>query len=95
MQVIRSEGVFAFCRGWGETRRLDMSLLGEQPAGTWVLAHLEWAREVLSADQAALILDALEALERVMQGETDVEHLFADLTGREPQLPEFLRSGSS
>jgi hydrogenase expression/formation protein HypC len=92
MQVIHSEGVFAVCQGRGETRRLNMSLLGEQPAGAWVLAHLEWGREVLSAEAAARILDALDALERVMQGGTDIDDLFADLVGREPQLPEFLRS---
>lgn len=92
MKVIRHEGVFAVCQGRGETRRLNMSLLGEQPLGTWVLAHLEWAREVLNADEAARILDALDALERVMQGGTDIDELFADLAGREPQLPEFLRS---
>ena len=95
MQVLRSEGVFAVCQGRGETRRLNMSLLGAQPAGVWVLAHLEWAREVLSADQATRILDALDALERVMRGETDIDDLFADLAGREPQLPEFLRSETS
>jgi hydrogenase assembly chaperone HypC/HupF len=92
MQVIRHEGVFAICQGRGEARRLNMSLLGEQQPGTWVLAHLEWAREVLSAEEAARILDALDALERVMQGGTDIDGLFADLAGREPQLPEFLRS---
>lgn len=92
MQVIRHEGVFAICRGRDGAHRLNMSLLGEQPPGTWVLAHLGWAREVLSAEEAARILDALDALARVMQGETDIDGLFADLAGREPQLPEFLRS---
>lgn len=27
-----------------------------------------------------------------MQGETQFDHLFAGLVGREPQLPEFLKS---
>lgn len=92
MQVIRHEGVFAICRGRDGAHRLNMSLLGEQPPGTWVLAHQEWAREVLSAEEAARILDALDALARVMQGGTDIDELFADLAGREPRLPEFLRS---
>jgi hydrogenase expression/formation protein HypC len=91
MQVISVEGVFAVCQGRGETRRLNMSLIGEQPHGTWVLAHLEWGREILNTDQAARILDALDALERVMQGDSNIDDLFADLAGREPQLPEFLR----
>jgi hydrogenase expression/formation protein HypC len=28
----------------------------------------------------------------LMQGETQLDHLFADLVGREPQLPEILKS---
>jgi len=38
------------------------------------------------------IADALEAMRLAMQGETQFDHLFADLAGREPQLPEFLKS---
>lgn len=95
MQVIRCEGVFAVCQGRGQTRRLNISLLGEQPAGTWVLAHLDWAREALQADQAARIGDALDALESIMRGETDIADKFADLIGREPQLPDFLRGSES
>lgn len=91
MQVLRCEGVFAICEGRGETRRLNISLLGAQPAGSWVLAHLDWARETLQADEAARIGAALDALECIMRGETDIADKFADLIGREPQLPEFLR----
>lgn len=97
MQVIRCEGVFAICQGRGETRRLNISLLGERPAGSWVLAHLDWAREALQADEAARIDDALDAVESIMRGETDIDiaDKFADLVGREPQLPEFLRGSKS
>ena len=42
-------------------------------------------------DQGAMAADALEALEMAMRGESDFEHLFADLIDREPQLPEHLR----
>lgn len=95
MQIIRYEGVFAICQGRGETRRLNMLLLGEPPVGTWVLAHLDWAREVLGEEAAAHIDDALDALESIMRGETDIAGKFADLAGREPVLPDFLRGKGS
>ena len=59
--------------------------------GTWVLVFLDAAREVLSARDAARIGDALKALALIGRGETDVDHLFADLIGREPELPEHLK----
>jgi hypothetical protein len=52
---------------------------------------LDAAREVITARDAAKIGDALKALALVMQGETSVDHLFADLIGREPELPEHLK----
>jgi hydrogenase expression/formation protein HypC len=33
----------------------------------------------------------LQALTLTLQGDTNIDHLFADLVNREPQLPEFLR----
>lgn len=95
MQISRYEGVFAVCQGRGETRRLNMSLLGELPIGSWILAHLDWAREALDEAAAARIDDALDALESIMRGETDITDKFADLAGREPVLPEFLRGTRS
>lgn len=75
---------------------IDMSLVGDQPAGTHVLVFLGAAREVISSTRAAQIADALEAVRLVMSGEgADIDHLFADLVDREPQLPEHLRPAPS
>jgi hydrogenase assembly chaperone HypC/HupF len=97
MQVVEPKGRFALCRAEGngggehELREIDMILVGEQPEGTWVLTFLDAAREVVSEEHARQTADALKALALVMQGETSIDHLFADLIGREPQLPEHLR----
>ena len=40
--------------------------------------------------RAQQVRDALLALDAAMSGQP-FEHLFADLIGREPELPEFLR----
>ncbi len=92
MQVVEPRGRFAICRSGEDTRAVDMILVGEQPAGAWVLVFLDAAREVISADQAEKTANALQALALVMRGETSVDHLFADLVGREPELPPHLKS---
>jgi hypothetical protein len=73
-------------------RKVDMILVGEQPVGAWVLVFLDAARDVMTVDQAQKTADALQALALVMQGETSVDHLFADLVGREPELPAHLKN---
>lgn len=85
MQVVESHGFVARCEGRGETADLNMLLVGPQEPGTWVLYFLGSAREVLSADDARKINDALDALEAVMSGdeEVDIDAHFADLAGRE------------
>ena len=76
----------------GAQESIDMTLLGAQPVGTWVLVFLGHARSVLDPDSALHIHDALAALNDVMRGETpDINRLFADLVDREPQLPDHLR----
>lgn len=92
MQVIEPRGESALCVYRGETSLIDMMLVGEQPAGTWLLVFLDAAREVVDAEKARQIADALEAMRLAMQGETAIDHLFADLADRKPELPEFLRS---
>ncbi len=92
MQVIEPRGRYALCRCGEEVREVDMILVGEQEAGAWVLVFLDAAREVITAEQAAKTADALQALALVMRGETSVDHLFADLIGREPELPPHLKS---
>jgi hydrogenase expression/formation protein HypC len=92
LQVVSVEGIFAWCEGRGEPQRLGMSLVGPQPPGTWVLAFLGTAREVLEPEQARLIGEALDGLEAALHGgATDLDRFFPDLVGREPQLPPHLR----
>ena len=45
------------------------------------------ARQKMTDAEAQAILDALAALQLVRSGETEVDHLFADLVGREPRRP--------
>lgn len=92
MQVFETRGESALCVYRGEASLIDMMLVGEQPKDTWLLVFLDTAREVISAEKAGQINDALEAMRLAMQGETDIDHLFADLVDREPELPEHLRS---
>ena len=92
MQVIDGHSLYAWCcDSQGARRRVDTAMVGRQPEGAWLLVFMGVAREVLDADSAAMMSDALEALSRVMAGETEVDHLFPDLAGREPPLPEHLR----
>ena len=90
MQITSIEAGHAWCEGMGERKRIDTLLTGEQPVGTWVLTFMDSAREVLSEEDAQHITNAVQAVNLAMQGETDVEYLFADLVNREPQLPDFL-----
>lgn len=92
MQIVSVEGDYAWCEGMGESKRIDMLLTGQQAVGSWVLVFMNSAREVLSEADALQITQAVQAVNLAMQGETDVEHLFADLVNREPQLPEFLQT---
>ena len=87
MQVVEVRDGMAVCEGMGERRDINMQLVGDQPAGTWVLTFLDTAREVLSEEYAASIIDAVTAVNLVMQGNTDIDHLFADLIEREPPRP--------
>ncbi len=91
MQVTSVGSGQALCRARNGEHAIDMSLVGDQPEGTWVMVFLGAAREVISEETAHRSANAIEALEMVMHGESGFEHLFADLIDREPELPEFLR----
>lgn len=95
MKITKCDGILAEGHGRGETRTLNLALLGEQPVGTWVLAFLDSAREVLDEASAVRINAALDAASVVLTGETDLSQHFPDLIGKEPELPEFLRKQSS
>jgi hydrogenase expression/formation protein HypC len=92
MQVIRAGSGYAVCEAAGERREIDMRLVGDQPEGAWVLVFLDAAREVVTAEQAALIGNALDALRLALSGNTEgIDELFPDLAGREPELPPHLK----
>jgi len=91
MQVTSVEGEAAWCEGRGERLLVDTRLVGRPETGGWLLVFHRVAREVLTEQRARDILAGLDALEAALRGETDLDHFFADLTGREPELPEHLR----
>jgi hydrogenase expression/formation protein HypC len=90
MTVVEDLGAEALCDRHGRRERLSMLLVGPQPVGTKILAHLGAAVRVVGDLEARQIDDALEAVEAALRGE-NVERFFADLVDRTPQLPEFLR----
>jgi hydrogenase expression/formation protein HypC len=88
MQVISAEFGFARCRAEDGEHEIDVRLVGNVQPGTWVLTFLGAAREIMDPVSAKRTIDALKALELVMRGETDVDHLFADLVGPGKAEPE-------
>lgn len=95
MQVLEPDGTFAWCDGRDGRQRIDLSLVGEQPAGTWLLTFMGAAREVMTAEAARRTDRALDALAGVLAGDASgIDAAFADLVGREPQLPPHLRKNS-
>jgi hydrogenase expression/formation protein HypC len=64
--------------------RVNMMLIGRQPLGSWILASLGLAREVLDDHQRALIEDALAALGASLAGDYDPSAHFSDLTTPRP-----------
>jgi hydrogenase expression/formation protein HypC len=90
MQVEYSVPGHAWCRAMGTERCVDTLLVGDQPAGSWLLVFLDTAREVIDEARAVQIRQALEAVAAAESGEP-FDHLFPDLVQREPQLPDFLR----
>lgn len=89
------DGAHALCAGPAGPERIDTLLTGPLAAGQWVLCFLGAAREIVDAERAAQIGAALAALQAIAAGTDDcaalVDRHFADLVGREPQLPDFLR----
>ena len=90
MRVIEGDEVTALCERGGERAQLSMWLIGAQPPGAYVLAHLGSAVRALAPDEARLIDEALLGLAEAVAG-GDYEARFADLIDREPRLPAHLR----
>jgi len=95
MKIISTSPGYALCQRPDDLTdtlvNVDMKLVGEQPQGTWVLTFLDAAREVLTEEKATEISNALKAVEQALYGGSDIDHLFADLVNREPELPDHLK----
>ncbi|MEQ1807170.1 MAG: HypC/HybG/HupF family hydrogenase formation chaperone [Burkholderiaceae bacterium] len=95
LQVVERDGSFAWCSCGVQREHLDMMLVGDQAPGTWVLAFLGAARRVLTEQEAAQSTAARLALAAALSGEGQVDRFFADLLGREPELPAHLLRAES
>jgi len=94
MQLLADGTGRALCEGRGQRETLDLMLIGDQPAGTWELSFRGAALRVLTADEARETDAALDALEAIMSGSSDVDAHFADLVDREPVLPDHLKGSA-
>lgn len=94
MQVVLPGADVAVCEGRGQRDRINCLMVGEVPAGTWLLTFQGAALRVLDADEAAQTNAALDALAAAIAGDADPGRFFTDLVEREPQLPPHLREGS-
>ena len=99
MKGIRMEGSTALCKSRNGIERMDTMLTGPLEPGQWILGFLGAAREVIDAERAAQVEEALVALESILHGGANNDELihaaFADLIDREPQLPDFLRPAAT
>ncbi|MGY6704447.1 HypC/HybG/HupF family hydrogenase formation chaperone [Roseinatronobacter sp.] len=91
MQVMAVDGIAADCTDGIRRETVDLSLVGDVPAGTWLLTHLGCAREVISEQDARQIMAALDGLRALMAGK-EMGDAFADLDARAPSLPPHLQA---
>ena len=92
MQVAEIAGLNAWCTGRDGRQLIDLSLVGPQPVGTWLLTYAGAARETMTEEAAGRTDRALDALAGVLAGDASgIDAAFADLTSRTPELPEHLR----
>ena len=93
MRVLRAGTGIARCVDrHGVVADVDLALVGPVDADAWLLTFQHTAREVLDPERAAQIDRALGALEAALRGESGaLDEAFADLIGREPTLPDYLR----
>ena len=94
MRVREIDGGLALCEAPdGGLRRVNALLVAEAVPGDMLLVHVDSAVRRLDEDEARAIGDAVQALSLAMQGE-NVDHLFADLIDRTPELPAHLREAT-
>lgn len=91
VRILSADGTNALAEEDGREVPIDLSLVGPQPPGTWVLNFLGAAREVLDPDEAQKIRAAVEGLRAVMAG-GDAGDAFADLEETGPRLPPHLQA---
>lgn len=92
MEILACADGVAVAAGRGEEARLNVLMIDDPQPGTWLLAFRGVALRAMSAEEAAQTNAALDALEQVLAGESDVADAhFRDLVDREPQLPAHLR----
>lgn len=97
MQVMTAGLSHAVCRTRdGTLREIDTGLVGPVSEGDWLLTFLDTARDVVSAETAAQIGDALDAVGLAMAGRAvdpaAIDALFPDLAHRTPELPPHLQA---
>ena len=90
MRVVEANGLAAVVERRGERQRVSLALVGPLEVGVAVLVHPGSAVRVLDDAEVGLIESALDGLDAALNGQ-NVDGYFADLVGREPQLPEHLR----
>jgi hydrogenase expression/formation protein HypC len=91
MQVVGTGDGGAICEGRGRRERIDFALVGDVAVGAWILAYQGSAVRAMTQEEAAQTGAALDALEAALAGQGNFDEFFADLVGREPQLPSHLR----
>jgi hydrogenase expression/formation protein HypC len=95
MRIVATDGSAAICEGRGQRARIDLALVDPPPPGSWILAWQGTAVRTMTPEEAAQASAALDALDAVLAGEASVDAYFADLVGREPQLPPHLKENGS
>ncbi|KEA65669.1 Hydrogenase maturation protein HupF/HypC/HoxL [Marinobacterium lacunae] len=96
MQVVELAEGRALCREGEQLDWIDTRLIDPPDAGEWLLVFAGAARERISSERAGHINNALAALKASARGDrAGIDELFADLVGREPQLPPHLQPHSN
>ena len=90
MRVVEAHSHFAICEAGDRQERVHTLFVGEVEPGQWLLVFLDSAREILTEEQALQLNNALLAVEQAINGNPDVDHLFADLIERD-RLPPHLQ----
>ncbi|MEN2494675.1 MAG: hypothetical protein TECD_00582 [Hyphomicrobiaceae bacterium hypho_1] len=92
MQLINVDGHNSYATDGSKEHFIDLSLVGTQPNGTWVLTFLGSAREILTEADALKIKDAIFALNNMLSGHTEAHDAFSDLETGDSRLPPHLQS---